>query len=66
MKLQEIKNAVDEDKDVYYKHCNYQVIKGTYEYLIICLSNDYCISLTHSDKKTMNGKEEDFFIKGAE
>jgi hypothetical protein len=60
MKLKEIKQAVDKGKIVHWASCNYEVIK-TYDYLIVCSSNDSVIGLTHKDKVTMNGDEKDFF-----
>jgi hypothetical protein len=62
MTLQEIKNALAEGRKVYHGNKNYEVIQDKIgQYLIVCSINDYTIGLTHSDKKTMNGKEVDFF-----
>lgn len=61
MNLQEIKQAVDEGKKVYWKSLLYEVIKTKFgEYLIRC-SNGYANGLTWSDNTTLSGKEEDFF-----
>jgi hypothetical protein len=62
MTLQEIKDALAEGRKVYHGNKNYEVIQDKIgQYLIVCSINDYTIGLTHSDKKTMNGKEADFF-----
>jgi hypothetical protein len=64
MTLQEIKNALAEGRKVYHGNKNYEVIQDKIgQYLIVCSINDYTIGLTHSDKKTMNGKEADFFAE---
>jgi hypothetical protein len=62
MRLEEIKDAIAEGRKVYHGNKNYEVIQDQIgQYLIVCSINDYTIGLTHSDKKTMNGKEADFF-----
>ena len=62
MTLQEIKEAVDNGKTVYWENGNYTVVKNDKngEYFIKA-SNGYCIGLTWADGKTLNGKEEEFF-----
>ena len=63
MKLQEIKEAIKEGKNVYWSNSLYQVIKPKNDtYIIYCKSNGYCIGLTHKDNFTLNGKEDDFYI----
>lgn len=63
MTLEEIKNAVDDGKTVHWSSTLYKVIKDNLnEYLIKCTSNGFCIGLTWTDGKTLNGKEEQFFI----
>ena len=62
MTLQEIKNAVDSGKKVYWQNVSYQVVKSNLNYLIKCLWNGSCIGLTWDDEVTMNGKEQDFYI----
>jgi len=64
MKLQEIKDAVDNGSTVIWVHEGYRVrkYKDGIGYYIICLSNDNVIGLTHQDGVTMNGSEEDFRI----
>jgi hypothetical protein len=67
MTLTEIKTALSEGKRVFHQSVNYEVIKDKIgQYLIICRSNDYCISLTWRDGETMNGKENEFFIRMGE
>jgi hypothetical protein len=63
MTLKQIKKAIKENKKVCWYSDIYQVIKDkNNNYLIKCVINKYCIGLTHKDKKTLNGKEKDFFI----
>ena len=63
MKLEEIKQAVDEGKIVHWASEAYVVIKDSVpQYLIHCVLNDNYIGLTWRDGVTLNGKEEDFFI----
>lgn len=77
MTVEEIKLAVDSGKDVRWES-NYfsdrKLPKGcrraTYvvkfyvnQYLIVCLSNDHAIGLTHKDGITLNGDEKEFCIK---
>jgi transcriptional antiterminator Rof (Rho-off) len=64
MTLQEIKNAIKENKIVCWANEGYQVMgKDLDDLNIVCLSNQYCIGLTWRDGVTMNGEEKDFFIK---
>ena len=64
MTLAEIKQAIAEGRKVYHGNKNYEVIQDKIgQYLIVCSINDYTIGLTHSDKKTMNGQEADFFAE---
>ena len=63
MKLQEIKQAIEEGKTVCCQNDAYRVIKDSKnQYLIKCVLNNYCIGLTWADDVTLNGKEEDFYI----
>jgi len=63
MTAQEIKQAVDNGKTVFWKQENYKVVKDNLgQYLIECDNNGHCIGLTWTDGTTLNGKEEDFFI----
>ncbi len=63
MKLDDIKNAVDEGIIVCWKSDGYRVVKQQNgEYNIVCQHNGHTIGLTWTDEQTMNGKEEDFFM----
>ena len=63
MKLQAIKEAIEEGKNVHWSNSLYQVIKTKNDtYIIYCKSNGYCIELTHKDNLTLNGKQDDFYI----
>lgn len=66
MTLQEIKDAVESGKTVHWATELYVVKKDSIgQWLIVCTHNGNCIGLTWLDGVTMNGKEEDFFIKEA-
>ena len=61
MTLQEIKAAVNQGKNVYWKNTAYKVVKGAFnQYLIV--HKQSVIGLTWLDGVTMNGNEKDFFI----
>lgn len=60
MTLDEIKAAVDSGKKVHWSNVGYDVIKGTYEYLIVYYGES-AIGLTHQDGVTMNGRPGQFF-----
>jgi len=63
MTLEEIKRALDEGKKVFHQHEGYPVIKDRIgQYLITYKYNEWAIGLTHQDGRTMNGKEEEFYI----
>lgn len=71
MTLDEIKAAVDRGETVCWSHDGYVVEKwqptqlhpeGTYE--IVYLRNRHAIGLTWLDGVTMNGRPEDFYVKG--
>jgi hypothetical protein len=78
MNVEEIKAAVDEGKTVCWGHEGYEAQKFESKsldpdtlqsipykkYEIVCLSNNHMIGLTWADETTLNGKEEDFFVKG--
>jgi len=60
----QIMEAVDNGLKVYYTNEHNRVIKDEDgEYLIYCHLNDYWISLTWKDGKTLKGAPEDFYIK---
>lgn len=61
MNLEQIKQAISDGKTVYWSTLSYIVIKVNNDYFI---KNDrYLIGLVWADGKTLNGKQEDFFIK---
>ena len=45
MTLDFIKQCVDNGLKVYNGNKNYEVIKGKYEYLVVCKLNDYTVGL---------------------
>ena len=64
MTTQQIKSAVDQGKVVHWSNELYTVIKDKLgQYLIKCGPNNHCIGLTWADDVTLNGEEEDFYIK---
>lgn len=63
MTLEQIKTAVDEGKTVHWCTSSYKVVRGVSGYLIECLSNEYYTGLTWRDGVTLNGKENEFYIK---
>ena len=63
MKLEEIKFAVDQGDTVCWKNDGYEVEWWGDGYNIVCQSNRHGIGLTWTDGVTLNGKEEDFYIK---
>lgn len=64
MNAQEIMKAVDAGKKVYWSNKGYQVVKAKGDYMIKA-PNGHMIGLTWEDGKTLNGKEEDFFLAEA-
>lgn len=65
MNAEEIKQAVEFGLTVCWSNDGYEVIKGAVEgsFLICFKANNSCIGLTWADGKTLNGKEEEFYIK---
>ena len=64
MNLDEIKQAIEQGKSAKWANDNYNVIKDSIgQYLIICKQNNHAIGLTWADDKTLNGKEQDFYIE---
>lgn len=60
----EIMQAVDNNRTVYWCNNHYRVFRDVCgEYLIFCNLNNDTIGLTWKDGKTLNGKEEDFYIE---
>ena len=62
MNLQEIKQAIEEGKKVYWSNTSYEVIKGKFDYLITYVPTGNAIGLTWQDGTTLNGNERDFFM----
>ena len=67
MKLEEIKEAVRNGKNVKHQNELYDVVLSHYKngeenWLIVCKANKYAIGLTWADGVTLNGKEEEFYI----
>ena len=64
MNVEQIKQAINEGKKVYWSNEAYPVIKdGIDQYLIKCSINECCILLTwRNNGVTLNGEESDFFI----
>ena len=66
MTLEEIKAAVLAGKRVCLTSKNYEVVHDSIgQWLVKCILDDYCIGLTWTDGKTLNGRPEDFFIDEA-
>ena len=64
MTLNEIKAAIDAGRQVRWGNDGYEVIKDNLgQYLIVYRPNGYTIGLAWRDGVTLNGKEEDFYIK---
>ena len=68
MTLEEIKDAIEAGKTVHWSNDTYVIDKqvfasGNIRYDILCTANGHRIGLTWMDGITMNGKEDDFYIK---
>lgn len=63
MTLDQIKQAINDGKNVYHVNKGYKVIRDKLgQYLIVYTPNQYTIGLTWQDGITLNGKENDFFV----
>lgn len=63
MTVEEIKQAVNEGKKVYWANTAYEVVKDKYnQWFIVCTLNDDAIGLTWRDGIHLNGDESEFFI----
>ena len=60
MNLEQIKQAVESGKTVYWHHDGYKVIKDDAGQWLIAHEGGSCIGLTWKDGYTLNGKESDF------
>jgi|TARA_R110000796_G_scaffold71179_2_gene161516 hypothetical protein len=64
MTLAEIQKAITENKEVRWMNDGYKVYQDSIgQYLITFIDNDYTIGLTHQNDLTLNGNEQDFYIK---
>lgn len=65
MRPLEIIRAVDEGLRVCWQCPAYEVIRGSraHEYYIKSQGTGHCISLLQSDRSTLNGREEDFYVE---
>ena len=64
MTLEQIKYNISIGKKMHWSNIGYEVIRDNVgQYLIKCTSNGSCIGLTWADEVTLNGREDDFFIK---
>lgn len=64
MTLAEIKRAIEEGLRVCWMNQSYEVVRSEAlgEYFISCPATGSSIRLTHADGRTLNGKEEEFFV----
>lgn len=63
MNLQQIKQAIEAGKKVYWVNNSYEVIKDKIGQYLIVHDRGHCIGLTWQDGVTLNGDERDFFIQ---
>ena len=64
MTLDEIKEAVQAGKTVHWASDAYEVVCDNIgQWFIHCTLNDSYVGLTHTDGVTMNGREDQFYIK---
>jgi hypothetical protein len=63
MTLTEIKQAIEENKSVFWVNQAYQVIKNKFGDYLIKHTSGNCIGLTWRDGVTLNGKENEFFVE---
>ncbi len=64
MTFQDIKNAVDVGRKVFWKNRGYQVLTQNSRYYVIFLSNSNMTGLFWLDDKTSSYDEKDFFMEG--
>lgn len=66
MTVEEIKQAVNSGKKVYWTSKDYEIVHNKYDkWLIVCTLNKHAISLTWQDGVTLNGDESEFFVEKA-
>ncbi len=65
MKSQEIVKALHDGANVYWQAESYPVISDAagINFYIKSLATGHCIRLFQSDGQTLNGNEDDFFVK---
>jgi hypothetical protein len=65
MNSQEILKALQDGKNVYWQAESYPVIsdQAGINFYIKSLATGHCIKLLQSDGQTLNGTEDDFFVK---
>lgn len=63
MTVEEIKQAVNNGKKVYWANTAYEVVHDKHDqWFIVCTLNDDAIGLTWRDGVTLNGEPSSFFI----
>jgi hypothetical protein len=64
MTLAEILRAVDEGLPVHWQTPSYVIerLQAGRGCVIRCLATGHCIGLTWADGKTLNGREDEFFV----
>ena len=63
MKLQEIKDAVNNGKTVHWANEGYKVKRWQGDHwVVVCTHNDHAVGLTRVDGITMTHNEAEFFI----
>ena len=60
--IAKIKAAVDAGHSVHWSNTGYVVIRGQYQYLVLCKQNDHMIGLTNQAGTKLNGGIHQFFI----
>ena len=63
MKLEEIKKAVDNGREVFWANKGYRVIKDNIGQYLIKHEGGNCVGLIHANGRILNGKEEEFFME---
>ena len=66
MNLPQIKQAISQGKTVHWGNDEYTVIRDNLDRYLIIHTNGSTIGLTHQDNTTLNGKENEFYIKAKE
>ena len=61
MTLEQIKQAIEAGKRVFWQNSNYEVKQCKHNIMIVSQNN--CIGLTWQDGTTLNGHESDFYCE---